>query len=120
MKKSAILLDAKYRLLSGGSTYICFALDKIVQHHYHDLNVTRICYRETKQNVDELREWINSLLHIPGTSANSYISLSGWIKHHYKIRLPGWSDADKRDKMMETRVAWLEWMIAYWQQKEQL
>ena len=64
------------------------------------------------KEVNELREWILDLLYPD-------LSFEGWLVSHVPPRevFDDKFDIKNFPKLQETRHAWLDWMIQYWESK---
>jgi hypothetical protein len=89
---TSILRQAREIIKSGEQNFVCLAIRKIKTGSVDDRA--------------SLRAWVVALL-------DGSPSLEDWIIriYAYEPKLVWTSD----DKMRETRLAWIDWMITYWQ-----
>lgn len=103
---SVILRDAKTRL---------------ARTHYFDFeyNNEYVCHsiKANSKQKKFLHEWINELL-------DGACSFKYWLQLHHKLdyysinKQQTMSYDEYIDKVQETRHAWLDWMIQYWENEE--
>ena len=75
------------------------------------------CTDDISKKCDELTTWIDKLLNDPEVRGDVRVfKLESWLEkyHHEAVYL----QKDFRAKVKETRLAWIDWMIAYWEAKE--
>jgi hypothetical protein len=97
MKNSDILREARGRIEDRSLSYVCLAINHPKQWNGNDR--------------ENLKSWVLALL-------GSHYTLESWIEENCGV----WIREDmKRDaeKMRVTRLAWIDWMIAYWEGKGQ-
>lgn len=99
MKDSEILKAARVRIASGECEFICHAL------------ITEET-RETRDQCLALQEWIQSMI-------GGHSSLEYWLK--FSLSKPKLTFPDiiaDPVKVCNTRLAWVDWMIAYCEAEE--
>lgn len=108
MKKSQILRAAKAVLWGGTPPYrgpertpkfVCTAVQRF-----------------DSDNARELRVWIMRLLR---SDTPQVTTLEGWLSVHHRVNHPNLTDElpAYELRMQTTRHAWLDWMIAYWEER---
>jgi len=95
MKNSKILKKAKKLIKSGEENYICDAIRRVPV-------ISTCIYQRI-----ELRMWVSNLLGRCGTYED-------WIRVNHSKLYRKW----KREDYKQGRLAWLDWMIEYWEAKE--
>ena len=99
MKDSEILKQARRRVAACECEFICHAL--IAEET-----------RETRDQCRALREWISSML-------EDCCALEYWLKCSLPEPKLTFSDINADPaKLRNTRLAWLDWMIAYCEAEE--
>jgi hypothetical protein len=107
MKKSDILRQVRANLPITG--YICNQIKHPIDH-LHNISLTE------QRNRFSLVSWIRELL-------DGYSTLETWLVRVHNAP-PGkteWaprSDIEATQKLFDTRKAWLDWMISYWEAEE--
>ena len=97
MKKSDILRKARTLIETKQSDYVCYAIGAASTGN-----------SKTCAQGDKLTEWVMELL-------GEYPTLGGWL---YWRRVEGIGQAScTNGKIRVTRLAWLDWMIQYWEAK---
>lgn len=106
MKKSELLRQAKKYLWDGKglewpskTEFVCCAISRAAYKHLGD---------DYHPQAMELREWINGLLGKKGGTLCRWLENNGYevfSTHNFQVRL------------QQTRKDWLNWMIAYWEEK---
>ena len=91
MKDSEILRDVRFRIWSG-TYYICWAL-----------NDTKLGSHKQRSS---LKEWVVWML-------QGEQSLNSWLQKHKSIPIDV-----SASRIKATRLAWLDWMIAYCEKEE--
>jgi regulator of RNase E activity RraB len=91
-KYSAILREVRKIVELKKEHKICYAIYKV---------------RTTTKNHYGLQDWVMGLLSFK-------ISYEGWMTYYHPRIAEKMSDDDYRNG----RLAWLDWMIAYWEKEE--
>lgn len=97
-KISDILKEAKAKLISrpaGYRIYICHIINDV----------------SNEKQSRYIRNWIHNLL-------DGSDSLETWLVVHYGITFINYSDDIWNQKMKQTRIRWIEWMIDHWEAVE--
>lgn len=93
MKSSEILREARKKIKSGETYFICNAV--------YIVGRDKNCLKKSAK----IEKYIASQL-------DGYVGLDGWLRHNYGID----PYSDQR-KMKKTRLAWIDWMIAAYEEK---
>ena len=99
MKKSEILRSAKFHIQHNHNGFVCTAI----------MNGIRLAdIGRTDRQHQFLVKWVEGLL-------DGSQTLNDWLCKNHDIESPLVAVATYTDKMRITRMAWLDWMISYWE-----
>lgn|GEM_PF-5819836 len=115
-----MLKQARTHIESGAERYICFALFRASSElrSHQQAGPYSVIYDRFEKSRHRVRDWILDMLRVKvGTTPKGrvrykdYVYLDVWMKNIHLDLVAHLPEHEYRDKMRQTRMAWIDWML---------
>jgi len=115
-----LLRQARTHIEAGVERYICFALFRASSElrSQQQAEPYSVIFDRFERSRHRVRDWVLDMLRAKvGTTPKGrvrykdYVYLDVWMKNIHMDLVAHLSDSEYRDKMRQTRMAWIDWML---------